>query len=146
MKPDELKIILEQHAEWLANISKGMKANLREADLREADLRDADLRGSNLHGADLRYANLREADLWNADLQGADLDYSSGIPLWCGGSHFTCDIKLVYQLLAHIAMLRCDDPEFEKIKEFILPFAVKSHRAKDLGLLKKGENNDRKPV
>jgi chaperone required for assembly of F1-ATPase len=38
----------------------------------------------------------------------------------------------VYQLLAHICTLEFDDTE--GIKTLIMPFAVKSHRAVDLGL------------
>ena len=77
--------------------------------------------------ADLRGANLR-----GADLRGADLDFTS-FPLWCGCAHFKCDQKLVYQLLAHICTLDFDDTE--GIQELVLPFAIKSHRAKDLGLI-----------
>ena len=66
-----------------------------------------------------------------ANLSGANLDFSC-FPLWCGGSKFKCDTKLVYQLLAHICTL--DFPDDEGIKTLILPFAVKSHRAVDLGL------------
>ena len=136
MKSEELKITLAQHVLWL-NSNRGEMADLREADLREADLlganlRWADLRGADLLGANLRGANLRGADLRGADLRGADLDFAS-FPLWCGGSRFKCDLKLVYQLLAHICALDFDDPD--GIKELVLPFAIKSHRAKDLGLI-----------
>ena len=106
-------------------------ADLRGADLSGADLRVATLSGADLRGADLSGANLRGADLCWADLRGADLDFSC-FPLWCGGSKFKCDTKLVYQLLAHICTLDFDDTE--GIKELIMPFAVKSHRAVDLGL------------
>ena len=71
-----------------------------------------------------------------ANLRGADLDFSC-FPLWCGGSKFQCDTKLVYQLLAHICTL--DFPDDEGIKELIMPFAVKSHRAVDLGLREEAE-------
>ena len=146
MKSEKLKIILAQHVLWL-NSNGGEMANLREAnlrgadlreaDLREADLREADLRGANLQEADLQeadllWANLRGADLRGADLRGADLDFAS-FPLWCGCAYFKCDQKLVYQLLAHICTLDFDDTE--GIKELVLPFAIKSHRAKDLGLI-----------
>ena len=66
-----------------------------------------------------------------ADLRGADLDFSC-FPLWCGGSKFKCDTKLIYQLLAHICTL--DFPDDEGIKDLIMPFAVQSHRAQDLGI------------
>ena len=156
MSSEELKKILELHALWLSG-NGGQRANLREAnlqgadlreanlreanlqgaDLREADLRWADLRwadlqGADLQGADLRDADLRDADLREANLQGADLDFAS-FPLWCGGAYFKCDQKLVYQLLAHICTLDFDGTE--GIKELVLPFAIKSHRAKDLGLI-----------
>ena len=106
MESEKLKIILAQHVLWL-NSKGGEMANLRGADLQMADLRGADLRG-------------------------ADLDFAS-FPLWCGGAYFKCDQKLVYQLLAHICTLDFEDTE--GIKELVLPFAIKSHRAKDLGLI-----------
>ena len=71
------------------------------------------------------------ADLSGADLSGADFDFSC-FPLWCGGSRFKCDTKLVYQILAHICTL--DFLDDEGIKELIMPFAQKSHRAQDLGI------------
>ena len=71
------------------------------------------------------------ADLRGADLSGADFDFSC-FPLWCGGSRFKCDTKLVYQILAHICTL--DFLDDEGIKELIMPFAQKSHRAQDLGM------------
>ena len=141
MESEKLKIILAQHVLWL-NSKGGEMANLRRADLRGANLRDANLRGADLRGANLRWADLleadlrgadlREADLRGADLRGADLDFAS-FPLWCGGAYFKCDQDLVYQLLAHICTLDFDDPD--GIKELVLPFAIKSHRAKDLGLI-----------
>ena len=131
MESEKLKIILAQHVLCL-NSKGGEMANLLEADLLEADLLEADLRGADLREADLRGADLREADLRGADLRGADLDFAS-FPLWCGGAYFKCDQKLVYQLLAHICTLDFDDPD--GIKELVLPFAIKSHRAKDLGLI-----------
>ena len=56
MTKDELNKILADHAAWLADNSKGKRANLRYADLRGANLRRV-----NLSGADLRYANLIDA-------------------------------------------------------------------------------------
>lgn len=105
--------------------------NLIKTDLREADLRAADLRGTDMWGTDLR-----GAFLCGANLRGANLDFSC-FPLWCGGSQFVCDTKLVYQLLAHICTLEFDDTE--GIKDLIMPFAVKSHRAVDLGLKEEAE-------
>lgn len=121
MTTEEIKKVLELHKKWLNNEQNGERADLRETNLRWADLR----------GADLREADLCEADLREADLRGADLDFSC-FPLWCGGSKFKCDTKLVYQLLAHICTLEFDDTE--GIKDLIMPFAMKSHRAAALGL------------
>ena len=136
MTSEEIKKVLELHKKWLNNEQGGEKANLRWADLLEANLGGVDLREANLSEADLReaylsWADLRGADLTEADLRGANLDFSC-FPLWCGGAKFKCDTKLVYQLLAHICTL--DFPDDEGIKDLIMPFAVKSHRAVDLGL------------
>jgi len=141
MTSAEIKQVLELHKKWLNNEQGGERADLSGAELREAELHRADLRGANLSGADLRgadlsLANLRGAELREANLRGADLDFSC-FPLWCGGSKFQCDTKLVYQLLAHICTLEFDDTE--GIKDLIMPFAVRSHRAVDLGLKEEAE-------
>ena len=151
MTSEEIKKVLELHKKWLNNEQGGERANLRWADLscvnlsgvklrladlRETTLRLADLRGADLRETTLRLADLRGTNLTRADLRGADLDLSC-FPLWCGGSKFKCDTKLVYQLLAHICTL--DFPDDEGIKDLIRPFAVKSHRAVDLGLKEKSE-------
>ena len=116
----EIKQVLDLHKKWL-NEQGGERANLSGADLRRADLS-----GANLLWADLR----------GADLSGADFDFSC-FPLWCGGAKFKCDTKLVYQLLAHICTLEFDDTE--GVKDLIMPFAVKSHRAVNLGLKEESE-------
>ena len=131
MTSEEIKKVLDSHQKWINEEDGGERANLREADLREADLRDANLSEVNLCKADLRGADLRGADLRGADLREANLDFSC-FPLWCGGSRFKCDTKLVYQILAHICTL--DFLDNEGIKELIMPFAQKSHRAQDLGI------------
>ena len=123
-----------------------IRADLRGADMSETDLRETNLIKTDLREADLRAADLRGADMWGTDLRGtflcganlcgANLDFSC-FPLWCGGSRFKCDTKLVYQLLAHICTLEFDDTE--GIKDLIMPFAVKSHRAVDLGLKEESE-------
>ena len=151
MTSEEIKKVLDLHKKWLNDEEGGVYAdlckanlyesnlyesNLREANLRGADLRLANLSEANLSEADLRWVDLSEADLRRADLRGADLDFSC-FPLWCGGSKFKCDTKLVYQLLAHICTLEFNDTE--GIKKLIMPFAVKSHRAKDLGLKEEAE-------
>ena len=156
MTSEEIKKVLDSHQKWINEEDGGERADLRGVNLREANLRGAKLSRANLRGANLRWADLRGADLrgadlyranlcWTdlseADLRGADLreadlsranlDFSC-FPLWCGGSKFECDTKLVYQLLAHICTLGFLDDE--GIKELIMPFAQKSHRAHDLGI------------
>ena len=106
MTSEEIKKVLASHQKWINGEDGGEAADLSETDLRWTDLR-------------------------GADLSGADFDFSC-FPLWCGGSRFKCDTKLVYQILAHICTL--DFPDDEGIKELIMPFAQKSHRAQDLGI------------
>ena len=130
MTREELEKVLDLHKKWL-NEQGGERADLSEADLSEANLHRANLRGADLYRANLIGANLRGADIRGANLRGADLDFSC-FPLWCGGSKFQCDTKLVYQLLAHICTLNFLDDE--GIKELIMSFAQKSHRAQDLGI------------
>lgn len=119
-------------------------ANLRSAYLCGADLRRARLRGANLRMASLREAKLHGAVFRNADVTGANFDFSSGLSLACAGSHFDCGVELVHQYLAHLCTLTVtDEPEeFQAIKAAILPFAVKSHRAKDLGLMPIEQDNN----
>ena len=116
MTSEEIKKVLDLHQKWINDEDGGEVADLRGVDLSEVDLR----------GVDLRWVDLR-----GVDLSGADFDYSC-FPLWCGGSRFKCDTKLVYQILAHICTL--DFPDDEGIKDLIMPFAVQSHRAQDLGI------------
>ena len=146
MSSEEIKDVLDSHQKWINGEDGGKRADLswtdlREANLSEANLCKADLRRANLseanlckadlHDANLRGANLCRANLRGADLRGADFDFSC-FPLWCGGSRFKCDTKLVYQILAHICTL--DFLDDEGIKELIMPFAQKSHRAQNLGI------------
>ena len=74
------------------------------------------------------------ADLRGANLRRADLDFSCW-PLWCGSKNVKVDNRLVFQLAAHICVLDCDTPEFNAIKEFLIPYAKLCHRASELGLL-----------
>ena len=92
MTPEELKQILDEHKAWLADNSKGKRANLSDANLSDADLSGADLRwvnlrnanlygadlyGANLRGADLRWVDLRWANLSGANLRNADLRWAN---------------------------------------------------------------------
>ena len=73
------------------------------------------------------------ADLTDADLTRANLDYSCW-PLWCGSKSVKVNLKLSMQLAAHFCALQCDAPEFKEARKSIIKFALKSHRAKDLGI------------
>ena len=118
-------------------------SDLSDADLSDANLSYANLRSANLSSANLRYAdlsssNLSSANLSDADLSGSDFDFSCGFSLSCKGSRFTASVKLAYQYLAHLCTIKPtegEEEELQAIKDAILPFAKKSHRAKDLGLL-----------
>ena len=145
---EELSAILSQHSKWLKGEDGGERADLQRANLRGADLQGANLQGADLRGADLQRANLQDADLQDAnlqradlqgahlrgaDLQRADLDFSC-LPLWCCGSKFKADAKLMAQIAAHFCAIECDDPAYIAARAAVLSFALTSHRASDLGL------------
>ena len=101
MKQDELKKILEEHAAWLQDETKGKRANFSKGGGKwQGEWQGVDLHGANLQNAflsvryfeeysdeyceeyppgpgDVSYSavrtNLRGADLSGANLQGADL-------------------------------------------------------------------------
>lgn len=140
--------ILRLHKLWLDGDKDGVMADLHGANLLGVDLHGAVLCRAVLCRANLHYANLRGANLFGADLhstnlRGADLrnvylDYSSGVPLHCGGANFKADVWLLRQLMAHAVTIDCDDSEWLDLKKAIMPFAQNSHRAVDLGLRKGG--------
>ncbi len=70
---EELVIILEQHAIWLLDNTKGACADLSFVDLSSANLSFVDLSSANLSFANLSFANLSFANLRSADLSSADL-------------------------------------------------------------------------
>lgn len=107
--------------------------NFRYADLQRVFFRGANLRDANFQYANLQYANIQYANFQGANFQGADLDFSC-FPLSCGGTKFKADIKLAYQLLAHLCTLEIDDSDWQELKDKIMPYAKKSHRATELGL------------
>jgi hypothetical protein len=79
MEPHELAEILQLHAEWLANPTRGRRANLvrtnlEEANLERANLVRANLEEANLERANLEWANLAEANLVRANLEEANLE------------------------------------------------------------------------
>jgi hypothetical protein len=115
---DQLQQVLDAHGKWLRN-EGGERADLQRADLQGADLQGADLRG-------------------------ADLDYACW-PLWCGTSGVIVDDRIVYQLAAHLCSVTCDSPDYAAIRALLLPYASKSYRAIDLGIVGKeahGEGGD----
>ena len=73
MTKQELNEIVASHGRWLADKSRGERADLCGADLSDADLSDADLCGADLSDAGLCGADLCGADLCGADLSDADL-------------------------------------------------------------------------
>ena len=98
--------------------------NLCEADLHRANLCEADLCGANLRGADLHRANLC----------GANIDYACW-PLWCGSLGVKVDVSIARQLAYHLCALDCDDPEYIKARNALLPFANQFHRVQECGIL-----------
>jgi hypothetical protein len=114
--------------------------NLRDAVVAEvksrANLYGANLYGANLSGANLYGANLYRANLSGANLSRANLDFSS-LPLWCGGSKFKADSKIVLQILAHAATIEITDADSDltAVMQSVKIIAKRSHRASDLGLI-----------
>jgi hypothetical protein len=109
-------------------------ANLSDANLRRADLSDADLRRADLSDADLSDANLSGANLSGADLRRANIDFSC-MPLRCGGLKWKIDKRIASQLAYHLCSMQCDDTEYIKMRNSILPFANQFHRVKECGTL-----------
>ena len=83
MTQEEIKMVLIEHGNWIANSNTGAKANLSGADLYGANLSGANLSGANLSGANLRRANLSGANLSGANLYGANLSGARGV--YCFG-------------------------------------------------------------
>ena len=109
-------------------------ADLCEADLCEADLCEADLCEADLCEADLCEADLCVADLSKADLRGANIDYACW-PLWRGSLGVKVDVRIARQLAYHLCALDCDDPEYIKARNALLPFANQFHRVQECGIL-----------
>ena len=157
MTQEKLREVLEAHNRWLNSVGKsGEKAdlsgaNLRYADLHGADLRGADLSNADLYGAniinaDLSNANLRYADLREADLRGADLDYSC-LPLSCGSLQAHFDDRQLKQIAYHLvkAGLHSQNASEETKRELekLIDFANGFHRAKECGIIKKPEQEEK---
>ena len=84
--------------------------------------------------ANLQEASLQGTDLQEADLRGCDLDYSC-FPLWCGGLSVKVDQRIAAQIAYHLCALKCDDPEFLRMRNSILWFANQFHRVDECGKL-----------
>ena len=110
------------------------EADLCEADLCEADLCEADLCEADLCEADLCVADLSKADLRAADLRGANIDYACW-PLWRSSLGVKVDVRIARQLAYHLCALDCDDPEYIKARNALLPFANQFHRVQECGIL-----------
>ena len=121
-------------------------ANLIGADLRNANLLFADLRFANLSGANLRDADLSGANLRDADLSGANLDYSC-LPLWCGSLQEHFDDRQLKQIAYHLvkAGLHSQNASEETKRELekLIDFANGFHRAKECGIIKKPEQEEK---
>jgi uncharacterized protein YjbI with pentapeptide repeats len=157
MDADELKFILMDHEQWLADNNTGKRADLTDADLDCADLAGADLRHADLIRADLKHANLAGADLAGADLAGANLRYAtlagadlryanlnsadltradldfSSFPLWCGSFKVKVDKRIAAQLAYHFCRLDCDNEKYLKAKEALTDLANDFHRVEECG-------------
>ena len=97
-------------------------------------LLDFDLRGAILYKADLHKADLCGANLRKADLCGANIDHACW-PLWCGSLGVKVDVRIARQLAYHLCALDCDDPEYIKARNALLPFANQFHRVQECGIL-----------
>lgn len=142
MTQENLREVLEAHKLWLnSDCKEGERANLIGAYLREADLRGANLIGADLHGANLIGANLREADL-----RCANLDYSC-LPLWCGSLQAHFDDRQLKQIAYHLvkAGLHSQNASEETKRELekLIDFANGFHRAKECGIIKKPEQEEK---
>ena len=76
------------------------------------------------------YANLLGANLLGANLRDADLDFSSSVPMWCGGIKIDICAKIAKQLIYHAFAQNCEDPEYNRLKGLVADFANEFHRVK----------------
>ena len=113
--------------------------NFEICNLSGLDLGGLNFKGANLHHADLRGANLCDANLYDANLYHANLcdaniDYACW-PLWCGSLSVKMDVRIARQLAYHLCALDCDDPEYIKARDALLPFANQFHQVQECGIL-----------
>lgn len=88
---------------------------------------------------DMTGINLSGESLIGADIRNANLDYSSGIPLHCGGQGATIDDRQAMQFVAHALAFKCDSPWYAEARKQLKDVLKKSHIAKYLDWLKEEE-------
>jgi hypothetical protein len=88
----------------------------------------------DLSNADLTYIDLSNANLNGANLDSANLDFSC-LPLRCGGLKWHIDKRIACQLTYHLCSMQCDDEEFIRLRNLLLPFANQFHRVAECGKL-----------
>ena len=99
-------------------------AKLNCAKLNCAKLNYAELNYAKLNYAELNYAKLNYAKLNGAELNGANWDFSS-FPLWCGSFNMKVSARLIFQLIAHIKRLKCNDEEAQEVLRILEPWKNK---------------------
>lgn len=72
--------------------------------------------------------------LLDFNLRGANIDYACW-PLWRGSLGVKVDVRIARQLAYHLCALDCDDPEYIKARNALLPFANQFHRVQECGIL-----------
>ena len=110
--------------ELLELLQNGCKKAILDFDLSDADLRYADLSDADLSDADLRDANLSRANI----------DFTC-MPLRCGGLKWRIDKRIACQLAYHLCSMQCDDAEYNRLRNMLLPFANQFHRVGECGVL-----------
>ena len=75
----DIKKVLENHQEWLADSKKGSFANLSDANLSGANLSDANLWGANLWGANLWGANGNLKEVKSMKIETYSISYTKDI-------------------------------------------------------------------
>jgi hypothetical protein len=82
----------------------------------------------------MRHISFSKRFISEADLSEADLDFSC-LPLKCGGLKWHIDKRIACQLAYHLCSMQCDDPEYVKMRNALLPFANQFHRVGECGRL-----------
>jgi hypothetical protein len=123
VKPDYFEVIGHVKPFNRDELLELLKNGCKKAIL-DFDLSDADLSG----------ANLSDADLSGANLSGANLDFSC-MPLKCGGLKWRIDKRIACQLAYYLCSMQCDDGEYIRLRNLLLPFANQFHRVDECRVL-----------